>query len=54
VKVLALRDSLRGDPRGCWADSELLTEVKGACQGKPTDGLGLCAFHRAKLFGKAS
>jgi hypothetical protein len=50
---LVLRGSLAGDPRGCWADTERLGEAD-ACREKPTDALGLCAFHRRVLFGEAS
>jgi hypothetical protein len=48
---LELRPSLRGDPRGCWADNERLGEID-ACRETPTDTLGLCAWHRERLFGK--
>jgi hypothetical protein len=41
---------------GCWADNEKLQAgmTSWACGDPEVDDLGLCAFHRTKLFGKAS
>jgi hypothetical protein len=53
IELAALRADrdVEDDPQACWADSVQLG-YRGACGDTDTDTLGLCAYHRAKLFGE--